>query len=157
LSLHRLRSAPHWAYKYRDKHRSIKDLKFTQKHFIYGLLIMVLGYAVHFSEIYYLYSTYQIWPAAHDYVVGTLLIGLGASLMALSNHPLLNVKSLSILGKYTLGIYAIHFVFVDILRHYDRKISNPAWEIGYVFIVLLLSVGVTIVLSKNNWLKKVFV
>lgn len=131
--------------------------EFTPKHFIYGLWVMLLGYAVSFGEIYYLYSTYQIWPASHNYVVGTLLVGLGASLMALSNHPLLNIPSLSKIGKYTLGIYGIHYVFVDLLKAYDKQISNPFWEIGCVFIVFLLSVSVTLVFSKNERLRKVFV
>ena len=135
----------------------LSRLKLNQNYLYYGLLVLFLGFTIHVGEIYYLYSAYGKWPTSHDYVFGTLFVGLGVSLMALSNHPLLNSWRLSIIGRYTLGIYAIHFVFVDMLRSFDKEVSNPAWEVGYVFIVFLLSLSITLLLSKSERLKKVFV
>lgn len=135
----------------------LSRLKLNANCFFYGLIITFLGYALHLGEVYYLFISYEVWPTIHEYVVGTLLVGLGVSLMALSNHPFLNIKSISGVGRYTLGIYGIHFVFIDLLAHYDKKISSPVWEIGYVFIVFLLSVGITLMLSKSKRLKKVLV
>ncbi|MCG7869698.1 MAG: acyltransferase family protein [Candidatus Thiodiazotropha taylori] len=132
-------------------------IKLNPSYLFYGLLVTIVGYAIQAGEIYYLYHSYSIDPTSHDYVVGTLLVGLGVSLMALSNHPFLNIRSISGIGRYTLGIYGIHFIFVDMLRHFDQKVSNPSWELIYVLIVFLLSVIVTVVLSRNKKLKKVFV
>ncbi len=136
---------------------ALSQCKLESRHFSYGLVAMATGYVIHFSEIYYLNSVYHVWPALHDYVFGTYLEGLGAALMAFSNHSLLKLDHLSRIGKYTLGIYAIHFIFVDILKHFDKQISSPFWEIGYIFLVFILSVGSTLVLSKYKPLEKVFV
>jgi len=135
----------------------LSRLKLNQNYLYYGLLVLFLGYTIHLGEIYYLYSAYGTWPTSHDYVFGTLFVGLGVSLMALSNHPLLNSQGLSVIGRYTLGIYAIHFVFVDMLRSIDKEVSSPVWEVGYVFIVFLLSVSITLLLSKSERLNKYFV
>lgn len=102
-------------------------------------------------------SVYHVWPLGHDYVFGTYLEGLGAALIAFSNHASLRMDYLSRFGKYTLGIYAIHYIFVDILMNFDKHISSPLWEIASVFIVFILSVGSTLVLSKYKPLEKVFV
>lgn len=134
---------------------AMSEFEFAPKHFIYGLLIAVFGYSIHFCEIYYLFTTYNVSPTSHDYVVGTLFEGIGASLMALSNHPLLNIKGLSNIGKYTLGIYGIHIAFVEMLMQFDKQFTSPAWQIGNIFIVLLLSVIFTISLSKFARLKMV--
>lgn len=135
----------------------LSGYRITNRHLIYGLIIMLLGYVICFGEIYYLSSIYGIPAIEHDYVFGTLFIGLGASLMALSNHSILNIKILSKFGKYTLGIYGIHFVFVSLLSDIDKKTSNPAWEIGYIFLVFLLSTATTIKLSSYKKLNKFFV
>jgi surface polysaccharide O-acyltransferase-like enzyme len=132
-------------------------INFSQKYFAYGFMIMALGYGIHFWEIYYLYSAYGVSPASHDYVVGTVLVGLGGAWMALSGHPLLKITSASRIGKYTLGIYGIHFVFIDLLMHIDKQLSSPAWEIVYVGLVFLLSSGVTLIAAKYDRLKKVLI
>lgn len=127
------------------------------RHFVYGLSILMAGYLVHFGEIYYLYITYKISPASHDFVIGTLLVGLGISIMALSNHAFLSSKWLSNIGKYTLGIYAVHYVFVDVLRLFDKQVSGPLWEIAYLIGVLGLSISVTLLASRTKHIKKFFV
>lgn len=119
-----------------------------------GLFLMVLGYAIQFSEIFYLYSKYQIPLTSHEYVFGTFLVGLGAATIALSNHPSLHIHTLSRVGIYTLGIYAVHRIFVDWLRRFDNQLDSPLWEIGYIFIVLILSIVSVTLLAKIKPLKK---
>jgi len=132
-------------------------LNLTPKHFKYGLLIMIIGYLIHFSEVYYLYSAHQVSPTSHDYLVGTLLVGLGVSLMALSKHKFLSYSKLSHIGKHTLGIYLTHAIFVEMFWYFDYRTYNPLWEIGYVLIVLLLSIILTQTLSQIKYLRKVVV
>ena len=132
-------------------------LRITTSYFYYGLLILLAGYLLQFTEMFYLYSVYDVWPARQDFVVGTILLGAGISLMALSNHPWLHSKQLATIGQYTLGIYGMHYVFVDLLGHLDETLSTPVWELGYVFLVLLLSVGATLALSRVKPLRRVFV
>lgn len=128
-----------------------------QKYLAYGFVVTTFGYLLHFGEIYYLHAAYQIIPSSHDYVFGTYFIGLGVALMALSNHPVLRIPFISTLGRYTLGIYAVHLVFVEMLMWVDRIVSNPVWEFGFVFLVVILSAVSTLILSKHHWLKKVVV
>ncbi len=120
----------------------------------YGLLIMAGGYLLHFSEIWFLYQQYDTPWGRHDYVFGTYFMGMGAALIALSNHPALHIHLLSKIGVYTLGIYGVHRIFVEWLRRYDRQWDGPLWEIGYVFIVLFLSILSVWLLSKIKPLKK---
>lgn len=131
-------------------------LNIQKKHFAYGILSIFIGYIISFSEIYYLYFTYNTVPCDHDYVIGTLFVGLGVALVALSNHPILQIQFISKLGKYTLGIYGIHFIFVALLKYYDRQTSSPIWEITYIFIVFALSVGSTLILSRYKLLRHIF-
>lgn len=136
---------------------ALSFVKISRKHFFYGLFIMVIGYFIHFGEMRYLYFEYAVPMASHDYLVGTLFVGLGVSLMALSGHSVLQLRRLSLFSKYTLGVYGVHVVFVDILIDTDNNISNPAWEIGFVIIVLLLSIATTWLLSRVKPLKKLLV
>ncbi len=47
-------------------------------------------------------------------------MGLGAAVLALSNHPLFRVEQLTNMGKYTLGIYAVHMLFVNNFRLLEK-------------------------------------
>jgi surface polysaccharide O-acyltransferase-like enzyme len=134
----------------------ISSLKPSEKWIYYGLAIFLIGWLIHFSEIYFLWALYKV-SLIHDYVFGTYLMGVGAALMALSNHQLLRNKSLSGIGQLTLGIYASHYIFVDLFKYIDADMANPVWEVGYVFIVLFLSVGLTKYMSKIKYINKVVV
>jgi surface polysaccharide O-acyltransferase-like enzyme len=120
---------------------------------MFGLAIFALGCVMHFSEIYFLWKRYGTWPE-HDYVIGTYFMGLGVALAALSNHPLLRSGLLGKTGKMTLGVYVVHYLYVDIFRPVDTLTDNPLWEIAYVLIVLLLSVLTTMLLSRLQLTRK---
>ena len=126
----------------------------SEKYFFYGFLILLLGYAIHFGEVHFLWARYGVFPTEHDYVAGTLLLGLGVAMMALSGHRFVNFKGASSIGKYVLGIYGIHLIFVDLLRGADQQLSNHVWEIAYVLIVLALSIGATLLLARNRRMKR---
>lgn len=119
----------------------------TIKWFYYGLLIFISGSLIHFAEIYTLNVLFNI-SLVQDYVFGTLLMGIGMAMFALSNHSILRTKSLSKIGTMTLGIYASHYIFVILLGPFDERFNSVAWEIGYVGIVLILSILTTYALSR---------
>lgn len=104
-----------------------------------GLLLASVGLALHFLELLLLH---RIWGTSmmQDYVVGTYLFGTGCALVALSRDPRIAWSWTSSVGPLVLGVYALHVVFVDLLVPLDRFYSpQPAWEIAYPVIVLLLS------------------
>ncbi|MBW2646221.1 MAG: acyltransferase [Deltaproteobacteria bacterium] len=122
----------------------------------YGILVFLLGCIAHFSEIYVLWSMYGTSPK-QDFVLGTYFMGVGVAMASLSNHPALQNKMLSKIGQMTLGIYAVHFIYVDLFRGIDENIYSPFWEMSYVMLVLVLSVLSSILLSKNKITRKLVV
>ena len=121
--------------------------------FVPGLLVFAAGCLAHFSEIGLLWKVYDVYPTRNDYVVGTYFMGLGAAVAALSDHPLIRSVRMSSLGKYSLGIYAVHVVFVKLLEPLDKMLSHPVWEVGHVILVLLLSAGTVSLLLKSRFTK----
>ena len=77
---------------------------------------------------------------------------MGATIAALSNHPALRIGILSSLSRLTLGIYAVHFAFVDMLREGFKAGALP-WG-GYFLAVLLLSVTTAMILSRQSFTRR---
>jgi len=119
------------------------------KWLYYGFLIFIVGSAIHFAEVYTLMKLFGT-SVMQDYVFGTLLMGIGMSMLALSNHSILQSKYLSKMSTMTLGVYASHYIFVDLFRPLDNLYNSAIWEIGYVFIVLIFSIFTTHLLSKTK-------
>jgi surface polysaccharide O-acyltransferase-like enzyme len=126
----------------------------TRYWFAYGLLILMGGLILHFFETYLLMKEFNI-SIFQEFVFGTYLMGIGAAIVSLSNHKILCNKWSASLGRMTLGIYASHFIFVDLLQPIDKLINHPLWEVFYVVIVLLLSILFTKVLSMSKLTKRI--
>jgi surface polysaccharide O-acyltransferase-like enzyme len=120
-----------------------------------GIAAFAFGAAIHFTEIYVLWMLYGTDPHIHSYTIGTYVMGIGVTVVALSNNRLLNIEALAKIGKYVLGIYVVHYIFVDILSPVSQMISNPFWEIVKVIVILLLSAIAAILLSKNKYTKRI--
>jgi len=110
----------------------------------------------HFSEIYVLKVFFDT-PTNQDYVFGTFFMGLGVAIISLSNHNVLQNQALANIGKMTLGIYAVHLIYVDLLRIIDKRIDSPLWDVSYVGLVLILSIISVLYISKFQGLKKIVV
>jgi len=125
----------------------------TKRWFYLGGIIFSLGVLTHFTEIYILMKLYNT-SMLQDFVFGTYFMGVGAMLLSLSSHKVLSNKMFSTLGKMTLGIYASHFIFVDLLRPIDNLLNHPLWELFFVILVLGLSVTLTKLFSRSKYTKK---
>ncbi len=128
---------------------ALSSLKPHPGWFAKGIALFAIGSLIHFLEVYFLWHIYGTSPY-QDYVVGTYFMGVGAAMAALSNHALLNNKVLSEIGKLTLGIYAVHLIFVDNLHPIGELTHSPLWAIGYVILVLLLSIATVLLLARTN-------
>lgn len=113
----------------------------------YGIGGFLLGLFLHSLEIYILSNYFNTSPR-QNYVVGTYLMGTGVALASLSAQWNISLKLLSNLGKMTLGIYAIHYIFIDLFYPFDKQTDAVLWEIGYVVLVFFLSSMVTTALSR---------
>ncbi len=113
-----------------------------------GLAAAILGLLLHFGELLALHRNWGT-TMSQDYVVGTYFLGLGAALIALSNPGILHLPRIASIGPLVLGIYASHFIFVEILRPLDRYYSgNGLWEVSYVALVFLLSYALASALAR---------
>jgi len=128
----------------------------TTKWLTYGFIVFCVGTALHSIEIYILWAVFET-PTHQDFVFGTYFMGVGVAMAALSNHPSLKSKFFSKIGQMTLGIYAVHLLFVNLLWPIDKATDSILWEIGYVIAVLSLSIITTHILSKNKILNKIVV
>ncbi len=126
----------------------------NNKWLLYGFLIFVVGCFFHFFEIYMLWKLFGTDPK-QDYVISTYFMGLGFSMGAFSNHPAFQSSFFSRVGQLTLGIYAVHLLYVDLFRSVDKISDSVLWEMGYVLIVLVLSTITSFVLSKNKFTKRI--
>ncbi|MGJ8694440.1 MAG: acyltransferase [Thalassotalea sp.] len=128
--------------------------KISMNWLYYGISVFILGCFLHFYEIIYLNQTYHVSPL-QDFVFGTYFMGIGAAMIALSNHKVLCNQLAVRLGKMTLGIYASHFIFVDLLRPLDKEFNHPIWEVSFVILVLLFSISFTKFLAMSKLGKKI--
>ncbi len=130
--------------------------KSSIKWFYYGLSLLIFGAVLHFMESRFLWHHYHALPL-HEYLLGTYFVGLGVALIALSNRTCLQHKSLSQLGKSTLGIYVVHFIYVDMLKPFDFINDSFLWECFHITAVLLLSILTTVLLSQYKLTRKLVI
>ena len=119
-----------------------------------GLAFVIFGYAAQLLEIHLL-NAYFGTNLLQDFVLGTYFVGLGAAMVALSDPAFLRSPRVATIGRMTLGIYAIHVVFVDVLYPVKQATSSAFWEIGYVFAVLALSVISVSLMARSNILRRI--
>ncbi len=85
---------------------------FSAKNIRIGLIgsfiILIIGYGLHYTEVWYL-GTLKLHQRI-DYGFSTFLIGLGVFLVGLNRFKLLEFKYMANLGKFSLGIYAMHVI-----------------------------------------------
>jgi surface polysaccharide O-acyltransferase-like enzyme len=113
-----------------------------------ALMLLLFGFCLQLGEGLFLYKAYGKWFTWHDYLVGTVFFGTGALLLALSKPDLLSSTILPKLGKYTLGIYASHILFVEMLRPMFSSSTNPLWDISFPMIVFLVSLSLVFLISQ---------
>lgn len=126
----------------------LAQIKQRDDWFRIGLALTIIGFMLQLLETCLIY---KIWGGklSNDFVLSTYPYGVGAALMALSNVKALRNARLVSVGPLVLGIYASHFLFVDLLRPVDHSYHGMiAWDVGYVAIVLVLSFATTYFLSK---------
>jgi surface polysaccharide O-acyltransferase-like enzyme len=131
----------------------MNHLKPKENWFRLGFSLFIIGSIMHSLEIYILMKLFN-GSVYYDYVFSTILTGLGFTMVSLSEHRFLRIKTLAKFGKVTLGIYACHFIFVDIERQFINIQGNPFYDILLIPAVYLSSLVITLFFSKNRFTKK---
>lgn len=120
-----------------------------------GAILVCAGICLHFVELWILNAHWGI-PIAQDFVLGTYPFGVGVAMIALSKPRLLDLPRIAPIGPYVLGIYASHYIFVDLLQPLNKKFAgNWTWSILHVAAVFILSYILVRVLAKSNMTKKI--
>jgi surface polysaccharide O-acyltransferase-like enzyme len=108
-----------------------------------GLALALAGLALQLVEVAWLHARWGT-NMAQDFVLGTWLYGLGVSMVALSDPPFLRLPRLAGLGPLVLGIYASHYLFVDLLTGPDNALrALPGWDVVAIALVFALSLALT--------------
>lgn len=120
---------------------------------IYSLGVLAIGIIMHTFEVFALWKFYDISPLRHDYLLGTLLWSVGLTMFVLSIPNAFEGSLITKWGGYTLGVYLLQLIVVDMLTVLDKIIVFPLWDIIYPFCAYFLSLLIVSILSKNRKLK----
>ncbi len=118
-----------------------------------GAGVMLAGAAGQFVETIYIMRAFEV-PPTHDYVFCTYLFGAGSALVALSNHSILRNGLLENMGRWALGLYAVHLIFLRWFEPFDLEYRSMAWDACYAVSVLVLSCAAIFSMSRIPRLRR---
>ncbi|MBC7489895.1 MAG: acyltransferase [Glaciimonas sp.] len=130
-------------------------VKPTLRWFGIGLFFAVYGISLQILETTFLRQVYGT-ILLQDYTVGTYFFGEGVAVAALSDQKNIRVSALARVGKLTLGIYAAHFIFVDLFHGVGNSEFGRGgiWQIAYVVLVLVSSIAIAKLMSLSALTKR---
>lgn len=109
-----------------------------------AFLICLAGAGLHCANAYWL-DLNRIFPFhRNDFLPGTILFGTGAFLIAQQLQPVLPVRLLAQVGRFSLGIYAIHVVFVLVINRIFSQDDLTAGVIKWAFVLVSSTLAVII-------------
>jgi surface polysaccharide O-acyltransferase-like enzyme len=114
-----------------------------------AICIALMGLGIFCLEAYYLRQQCSISPIQHDYLLGTVPLGVGVSLLAFTQRDSSIDRFVGPYGRYVLGIYVSHLLFVDLLRPLGLFVQPIAWQFIFPILVLGLSLLSSIILSRT--------
>lgn len=109
--------------------------------------LIIAGIGIQAAEVTGLKILFGVPMDRHDFLIGTVLTGTGLILLAIGNPGLGRGSLLAKCGKYTLGIYALHWA-VD--KAYLRlfTVQSLAWHLAHPVTVFLVSLSLALIVSR---------
>jgi surface polysaccharide O-acyltransferase-like enzyme len=89
-------------------------------------------------------------PASLDYLVGSVPFGVGVALLALAQPASSIDRLVAPLGRYALGVYASHMLFVDLLWPIGAFAHPLVWQPLFPLLVFGLSLFTAIILGRTS-------
>lgn len=117
---------------------------------IMSMIMAVLGFLLYCSEAFYLKNVQD--PTWHNYLLGSIPWGVGIFLYCLSSSSNNFDVFVGDYGKYVLGIYASHMIFIDLFKFISVDMNYYVAFIFYPVIVFAASMAL-IFLMKKSFLK----
>lgn len=118
-----------------------------------ALMILGAGLTLHVLETWMLWRFFGVPMITHDFLLGTVVAAAGLLLFALAAPDFGRPGRLHTLGQYTLGVYACHLLFVDVLGPLTPLFELHLWQLLLPLLAYLLAVASTAVLARHRWLK----
>lgn len=118
----------------------------------WGISLLAAGCVLHRSEIVLIHTLFHAPPVRtlqQDFVFGTYAMGLGATMLALAAPSWLSRPRLARWGRWTLGIYCIHPIFIH--QKILCRLHSAVAEVLYPIAVLLLSLFAVWLLARVRW------
>lgn len=125
----------------------------------YGLVVLLTGFIAQAIELNILNIKYDV-SKIQDYCFSTYLMGIGAAMICITQKSPTSFRldRLEFIGKLTLGIYLVHFIFIDAIIEISKKspefitLTNPYIFPSIVFISSIVF-SLTVNLTKHiKWL-----
>ncbi|HYW02300.1 MAG TPA: acyltransferase [Gammaproteobacteria bacterium] len=92
-------------------------------------------------------------PKIQDFGVLMIPCGIGFVLLALK-HPRLGENTMwPAIGRYVLGIYAVHLLFIEWLWPLHAVLHSYLWEMAYPVVVFALSLGTVRLAAHSSYLR----
>lgn len=120
-----------------------------------SIALLLGGLALHMVEVYVLLRFYEVNPLRHDFLLGTLPYSTGVAAIALSRPSLGENALMTKWGPYVLGIYVVHFLYVDLLGPLGGRFNPYAWGIVLPVTIFLLSLVTVKYMEKSRALRKI--
>jgi surface polysaccharide O-acyltransferase-like enzyme len=118
----------------------------------FAMMLTVLGFLLHFLEIFVLWQYYNVSPLRHNYLLGTILFGTGVALIALAKPALGKNLFITQFGPYMLGVYVVHAAFIEYLSAF--RFNHVSWEVVFPLAVFVASLLTTVILAKFRLLRR---
>jgi fucose 4-O-acetylase-like acetyltransferase len=121
----------------------------------YSKALIILGVISTLSELTFLKVKFDTSLVFSGYLLGTALLVIGIVSYAVSKPTKWQNNLVTKYGKYTLGIYGVHYFFVgyigpliySVLPHPFSDVINPV-------IIYLSSLTLAVIAARSKWLER---
>jgi len=125
------------------------DFSARKNHVIVlGFILIFTGLIVQFAENWFLFKYYKMVPE-HAFLAGMIPLGIGIFLLSMGYQNLGKSTIFPYLGRYTLGVFVLHEMFISMLKPVRCYFEPVTWDIAFPVIVFLLSLLTTMLLVRS--------
>ena len=114
-----------------------------------ALGIALTGLLIFCLEAFYLRSHWQITTISHDYLLGSIPFGIGVSLFVFNHQETRLDRLAGPYGRYMLGIYTSHVLFINLLRPLGSIVQSTLWLFIFPILVFGCSLLFSIIMART--------
>jgi surface polysaccharide O-acyltransferase-like enzyme len=121
-----------------------------------AIIIATAGFSFQMTEAFILWNFFDTVVMTIDYSIGTVFFSSGIMLLLTNRKKYAQKNFFSDIGKrYTLGIYASHYLFLFYLEPLKIYFSGFLWESCFPFFIYISALVFTFLLAQNRLLRHV--